>query len=230
MTSTPITPWPDPPIQPTDNASGPGLTVMVVDDHELVRFGMQTYLRQPERGVDQVLVAASLGQALDTLARQPVHVVLLDLNLPDSKGLATLSLMHRAHPLLPIAVVSGADASLQADAFTLGAAGFFSKLGDLSAVGEWIAEQGRRFATTARTHPHPLKLSNHLQRQTPARAPTANLQPRQLQVLELLLAGCSNQQISTETGLSLGTVKNHVSALLLHFQVGSRSQLIAMLR
>lgn len=222
----PITPWSDPPKQPTENASGSGLNVMVVDDHELVRFGMQTYLRQPERGVGQVLEAASLGQALDTLARQPVHLVLLDLNLPDSKGLATLSLMHRAHPLLPIAVVSGADASLQADAFTLGAAGFFSKLGDLSAVGEWIAEQGRCFATVVRPHPHPTMQSNRLHRQ----APTANLQPRQLQVLELLLAGCSNQKISTETGLSLGTVKNHVSSLLLHFQVGSRSQLIAMLR
>lgn len=211
------------------DASAHGLfTVLVVDDHELVRFGMETFLRKPELGVSQVLVAASLGQALDTLARHKVHVVLLDLNLPDSRGLSTLSLLHRAHPALPIAVVSGAEASVQAEVLAMGAAGFFSKLGDLGAVGTWVQQQAEQLATPVRAQ-RPPQTERQRKAVTHAQS-TAHLLPRQLQVLELLLAGCSNQQISAETGLSLGTVKNYVSVLLLHFQVSSRSQLIALLR
>ena len=210
------------------DASAHGFTVLVVDDHELVRFGMQTYLRKPELGVSQVLVATSLGQALDTLARHKVHVVLLDLNLPDSRGLSTLSLLHRAHPALPIAVVSGAEASVHAEVLAVGAAGFFSKLGDLGAVGTWVRQQSEQTATLAQTPP-PAEAARQRKAVTHAQS-TAHLLPRQLQVLELLLAGRSNQQISAETGLSLGTVKNYVSILLLHFQVSSRSQLIALLR
>lgn len=211
------------------DASAHGFTVLVVDDHELVRFGMETFLRKPELGVSQVLVAASLGQALDTLARHKVHVVLLDLNLPDSRGLSTLSLLHRAHPALPIAVVSGAEASVQAEVLAMGAAGFFSKLGDLGAVGTWVQQQAEQLATPVRAQCSPAETLRQRKAVTHAQS-TAHLLPRQLQVLELLLAGCSNQQISAETGLSLGTVKNYVSVLLLHFQVSSRSQLIALLR
>lgn len=218
-----------PPPAPTSRPpSDPGLTVLVVDDHELVRFGMGTYLRKPELQVSQVLVAASLGQALDTLAHQRVDAVLLDLNLPDSRGLATLSLLHRAHPALPIAVVSGAEASVEAEVMAMGAAGFFSKLGDLSAVGDWVRQQACRQPPP----PDGSATGEAVSHRRPAghAATASSLLPRQLQVLELLLVGRSNQQISAETGLSLGTVKNYVSILLLHFQVSSRSQLIALLR
>ncbi len=47
----------------------------------------------------------------------------------------------------------------------------------------------------------------------------AELGPRHLEILELVLAGCSNQEISTATGLSLGTIKNYVSTILLALDV-----------
>jgi DNA-binding NarL/FixJ family response regulator len=53
---------------------------------------------------------------------------------------------------------------------------------------------------------------------------------RQSQVLERVLAGQSNRQIAEQTHLTEGTIKNHVSALLLMFGVRSRSQLISLLR
>ena len=51
---------------------------------------------------------------------------------------------------------------------------------------------------------------------------------RHLQILELILEGCSNQEISKATELSLGTVKNYVSAILLALDVQSRSHLISL--
>jgi DNA-binding NarL/FixJ family response regulator len=56
----------------------------------------------------------------------------------------------------------------------------------------------------------------------------AELGPRHLQILELILEGCSNQEISKATELSLGTVKNYVSAILLALDVESRSHLISL--
>jgi NarL family two-component system response regulator LiaR len=56
----------------------------------------------------------------------------------------------------------------------------------------------------------------------------AELGTRHLQILELILEGCSNQEISKATELSLGTVKNYVSAILLALDVQSRSHLISL--
>ena len=58
----------------------------------------------------------------------------------------------------------------------------------------------------------------------------AELGPRHLEILELVLSGCSNQEISTATGLSLGTIKNYVSTILLALDVKSRSHLISLFR
>ena len=58
----------------------------------------------------------------------------------------------------------------------------------------------------------------------------AELGPRHLEILELVLSGCSNQEISNSTQLSLGTVKNYVSSLLLALDVKSRSHMISLFR
>ncbi len=58
----------------------------------------------------------------------------------------------------------------------------------------------------------------------------AELGPRHLEILELVLSGCSNQEISNATHLSLGTVKNYVSTILLALDVKSRAHLISLFR
>ena len=58
----------------------------------------------------------------------------------------------------------------------------------------------------------------------------SELGPRHLEILELVLSGCANQEICSATGLSLGTVKNYVSSLLLALDVTSRSHLISLFR
>jgi len=58
----------------------------------------------------------------------------------------------------------------------------------------------------------------------------AELGPRHLEILELVLSGCSNQEIASTAKLSLGTVKNYVSTILLALDVKSRSHLISLFR
>ena len=58
----------------------------------------------------------------------------------------------------------------------------------------------------------------------------AELGPRHLEILELVLSGCANQEICNATKLSLGSVKNYVSSLLLTLDVNSRSHLVSLFR
>ena len=58
----------------------------------------------------------------------------------------------------------------------------------------------------------------------------AELGARPREILELVLSGCTNQEISNATRLSLGTVKNYVSTILLALDVKSRSHLISLFR
>ena len=58
----------------------------------------------------------------------------------------------------------------------------------------------------------------------------AELGPRHLEILEMVLSGCTNQEISDSMGLALGTVKNYVSSLLLALDVKSRSHLVSLFR
>ncbi|TXT40230.1 MAG: two component transcriptional regulator LuxR family [Comamonadaceae bacterium] len=209
-----------------DNPAPNGITILVVDDHELVRFGLESYFKSSSSSY-RVIVAGTLGKALDILASESVCIVLLDLNLPDSKGLSTLALLHRAYPELPVAVISGADQSICEAVEAMGAVKFFSKSGDLDQVGQWVQQQ----ATNLLGVEIPQQVNGLHQAQLD-RLPQAcsRLLPRQLEVLELVLAGKSNQDICQSTGLSLGTVKNYVSILLLHFQANSRGHLITLLK
>ena len=58
----------------------------------------------------------------------------------------------------------------------------------------------------------------------------AQLGPRHLEILELVLSGCNNQEISNAMHLSLGTVKNYVSSLLLALDVKSRAHMVSLFR
>lgn len=196
--------------------------ILVVDDHELVRLGFRALLQTSAASADsatQVFEAQNLAEALALYAQNvsAIGVVLLDLALPDTQGLSGLVVFRKRFPGARIVVLSGATgAGLGQAALALGASAFLSKSADLAEVLRFIRERGLF---------------------TPAKAADASgeralqqLSPRQAEVLELILAGQSNREIAQVTRLSEGTVKNHVSSLLLMFGMRSRAHLISSLR
>jgi CheY-like chemotaxis protein len=83
-------------------------TVLLVDDHELVRFGVKTMYAELMGVAVEWLEAGSLQEAVDTYtAHGAVDAVLLDLNLADCKGLQGLRMFLQAHPKARVAVFSG---------------------------------------------------------------------------------------------------------------------------
>ncbi|MEZ5660101.1 MAG: response regulator [Burkholderiaceae bacterium] len=81
-----------------------GLPILVVDDERLVRFSI---VRVLESAGYEVLTADRAGEALQILAREPVSLVLLDMNLPDMTGEACLRAIRESRPQMPVIGMSG---------------------------------------------------------------------------------------------------------------------------
>ncbi|GHC90069.1 DNA-binding response regulator [Pseudorhodoferax aquiterrae] len=201
--------------------------LLVIDDHALVRMGVRTLVMQQFADVYAVDEAGTLEQGLALLAQAQgrIVLVLLDLQLPDAKGFAGLRILRRDHPGVPVVVLSGAqDLRIREEALRLGAGAYISKSADAGAMDAWV-EVLRQHADGPSPPPPPSAAPGAAALRT---AQGLGLSPRQVQVLELLLAGMDNQAIAAETGLTLGTVKNCVSSVFLGFNVRSRAELLGM--
>lgn len=205
-------------------------TLLLVDDHEFVRHGVMAWYSELDGVPLRWLEAGSLQEALAVYAREDsIDAVLLDLNLADCKGLQGLRQFVREHPQARVAVFSATqDEFVMRQARALGAAGYVPK----GATGQQMHDA---LVALLRLRGHaPVRASSvpaALFPSFPASAMydrVAELGPRHLEVLELVLSGCTNQEISHTTQLSLGTVKNYVSSLLLALDVRSRSHLVSL--
>ncbi len=215
--------------------SPPG--ILVVDDHDLVRLGLRTLMQShaADQGHDQpVLEARTLRDALALYAAQSdtIGLVLLDLHLPDAHGLSALGAFLQRFPAARVVVLSGtSDPALMRQALAMGARAYLAKSGNLETVITYVRSVGLCGPTAAPDAPAVAAATAPFTASVrDVHGQPLALSERQAQVLEWVLAGQSNRQIAQEASLSEGTVKNHVSALLLLFGVRSRAQLISHLR
>lgn len=238
---------------PTDVAHAPGPTgLLVVDDHELVRLGLQTLVHAQaaanEKSV-KVFEARTLQGALDVYRNEQsaIGLVLLDLHLPDAHGLSGLTTFLHQFPRAPVVVLSGAsEPAIMREALAHGARAYLTKSGDLQQVVAYIRSLGLLSPQVASggqqgglvdagagalSPPGAQQGGHDTAREVRTRqGDNVRLTARQAEMLDWLLSGQSNREIADKAHLSEGTVKNHVSTLLLMFGVRSRAQLISELR
>lgn len=205
----------------------------MVDDHETLRAGLKALGSIPGSPPVQWLEAGTLDDAIRTFATQPgIDLVLLDLKLPDSHGLNALVRFRQNFPAARVAVFSGADDEFVIrQVLALGAVAFIPKTGSGRTTLQliWAALEARPASAQTRI----VNLSTKgggLSTTQPMGSSVATLTPKQLEVLELVLAGMSNQEIANAANLAVGTVKNIVSSILLAMDVRSRSHLISTFR
>lgn len=206
--------------------------LLLIDDHDLVRVGLRAALEATSDQPLQWREAETLSDGMQAYAAEAdsIDLVLLDLNLSDCKGLQGLRQFMETFPRARVAVLSGTqDEFVVGQAKALGAVGYLPKaqaprITCTSILG--LLHLTENVAAAA-----PLPLPSALRFPSAATYDRiAELGPRHLDILELILSGCSNQEISTATRLSLGTVKNYVSTILLALDVKSRSHLISLFR
>jgi DNA-binding NarL/FixJ family response regulator len=205
--------------------------VLLVEDHDLVRMGVKALFSEADSASIDWIEASTLADALRLYGEHTdVAVVLLDLNLADCKGLHGLSQMLATHAGARVLILSGTqDEFVVRQAKAMGAAGYLHKGGapdpmreTLRAILELGVPGGAAPARPVQAFPKFPSASSYDR--------VAELGARHLEILELVLSGCTNQEISNSTKLSLGTVKNYVSTILLALDVKSRSHLISLFR
>lgn len=199
----------------------------VIEDHALVREGMIQALQALAGDGDAVDArgAGTAAEALEALGNgdPDLDLLLLDLMLPGTGGLALLGALRKRYPGVPVLVISALDdAETVHRALSAGAAGFVSKASSTDALLDAVRE------VLAGGSVVPPQFDDVLSRR--GSRPPRDLGKRmgvtaaQMRVLELLVEGKTNREISEVIGVTEGTVKIHVSAIFKALQVNNRSQ------
>jgi len=213
----------------------PPTAILVVVDHDLLRLGVRALVQAQAASSGASIEVFEAGNVARALAlyeehRDSIGLVLLDLALPDTHGLSGLAEFRLRYPAARIVVLSGTgNTSLAQGAVALGASAFLPKSADLKEVVGFIRACGLLDGGAAQTSPPVMKTLGSYAETAHASA-WQELTPRQMQVLQWVLEGKANKEIAQIANLSEGTVKNHVSTILLLFGVRSRAQLISSLR
>jgi DNA-binding NarL/FixJ family response regulator len=208
-------------------AAGEVTRVVVVDDQALVRRGIVTLLELA--GVSVADEAADGAAALEAIARARPDVVLMDLRMPGHDGIWALEKLREAGDETPVLVLTTFDDdTLVLDALRAGARGYLLKdvtVEQLRGAVATLAEGGTliapaitdRLLRAIRSGPSPVD----------AGAPVVQpLTERELEVLRLMATGYGNREIASALFLAEGTVKNHVSAILLKLSTRDRTNAV----
>lgn len=201
--------------------------VLIVDDQHLVRQGFRSLLALSDE-VEVVADCADGDEALEVLARRSVDIVLMDLRMPRRDGISTLEAMRAQGWSTPTLVLTTFDDDeLVLAALRAGAKGYMLKDVTLEQLlgGIRIVADGGTLLQPAVTD----RLLRAVARlpQLPLRAPAPDeLTERERDVLRLAANGWSNRQIAQGLHLAEGTVKNHMSNVLMKLGVTDRTKAV----
>jgi DNA-binding NarL/FixJ family response regulator len=209
-------------------AADPGgrISVLVVDDHLVVRRGLLAFL-DSEPDLEVVGDAAGGTQALDLLARldsegRRPDVVLMDLQMEPLDGIeSTRQVRARYDDVEVVALTSFGEEERVHAALEAGASGYLLKDADADEVASAVraAHRGELQLDPAVAR----RLLSSL-RAAPRTDLTAELTTRELEVLRLLGAGKANKEIAAELSISERTARTHVSNILGKLRLSSRTQ------
>jgi len=201
--------------------------VAIVDDQTLVRQGIRSLLALSDE-IEVVAEAGDGDEALAILAATDVDVLLLDLRMPRRDGIATLEALRARDDHVPVLVLTTFDDDdLALKALRAGARGYLLKdvtLDQLVGAIHTVAAGGTLLqpALTDRL----LRAVSERTAEPTGIAGPEPLTDRELDTLRLLAAGYSNREIASALHLATGTVKNHVSNVLLKLGVRDRTRAV----
>jgi DNA-binding NarL/FixJ family response regulator len=198
------------------------IRVLVVDDEALIRTGFQHILNAA--GDIEVVAAVSGRQAVAEVGRLHPDIVLLDIRMPDVDGLTVLERIRARSSPPVVAMLTTFDTDeYVAAALRMGAAGFLLKDTDP----EHLALQVRTLAADGVVLSPKVTstvVDGYLAGRSRPGGPVDRLSAREREILVLLADGLSNGEIAARLYLGVGTVKDHVSAILTKLGVNGRVQ------
>ena len=195
------------------------IRVMLVDDHNVVRSGLATFLRAYD-DLELVGEAKNGLEAVDLCRRKKPDVILMDLMMPEMDGIAATRAILADYPEVKIiAMTSFEDEELVQGVLAAGAISYLLK----NVTSDELAKAIRE-AASGRSTLSPEAARVLVQATRPTKQPLFDLTEREREVLNLVVQGQSNQQIAEALVISLATVKAHISSILSKLQVSSRAE------
>lgn len=223
------------------------ITVVIVEDHDLTRIGLRTTLNQ-QREIEVIGEARDGRAGLKLLQSLRPDVAVVDVGLPEVNGIeltqqlkqlereatgfttkVLIMTMHDTEDTVLAAFAAGADSYCVKDVD----ADHLIDAVRLTARGNsWIDPAIAQFILEQTRHSYISATSNH---QTPkvkiqglatedSHYMSAQLTERELDVLQLIVQGCSNEQIASKLFITVGTIKTHVRNILNKLNVDDRTQ------
>jgi DNA-binding NarL/FixJ family response regulator len=197
--------------------------VLIADDQRVVREGLAMLLTLLP-GVDVLGTAADGDEAVALATELRPDVVLMDLRMPRCDGVeATRRLRESASDAKVIALTTYADDQSVVDALRAGARGFLTKDVGADELREAIEAVSRGEAAIDPAVHHAVVAAVA----APAPERPAGLTARELEVLQLIAYGLSNQEIAARLVVTEATVKSHVNHLFTKLSVRDRAQAVS---
>lgn len=196
------------------------ISIMIVDDHAVLRSGLRLMIEQ-EEGLEVVGEAPTAEDAVRSVERLKPQLILMDIEMPGMGGLAGVERLQEIHPEIPVLVLSmHGEADDVRRAFEAGASGYVLK----TAADEELIRAIRAVAAGER-YLHP-SLGAALARPPQSRGAIDDLSPREREVLRLLALGHTNQEIAHELYVSVRTVESHRAHIMTKLRANSRAEMV----
>lgn len=213
------------------------IRLVLVDDHDVVRTGLKTFLATQE-GLEVVGEANSGLQALEVAGQVHPDVMVMDITMPGMDGMEATRRLRALHPQVKVlALTVHEDKQYFFEMLACGAAGYVTKQAAAEelvaaihsvaagnvylqpALARWLLEDYQRLVSQANT-----------EEQSSATEPGTDialqgLSQREIQVLELVAEGCTNNVIGDELGISHKTVARHRERIMNKLNLHSCAEL-----
>jgi two-component system nitrate/nitrite response regulator NarL len=199
------------------------MRVLLIDDHALFRFGLRELLER--RGIEVVAASGDSETGMRKVSETQPDVVLLDMRMPGQTGIEVLRQLRATHPTMPITMLTtSAEERDVIESLQSGAQGYLLKdmePGDLITALEAIVS-GRTVVAPELAGVLARAVQGEAAPVQPGGGVCSDLTPREHEILCHLADGQSNKAIGKRLGISDGTVKLHVKAILRKLSVHSR--------
>lgn len=201
------------------------MRLVICDDHHLLVQALATALSGLGHTIEAAVTTPS--DAVEATALHEPDVLLLDVHFPNGSGIDAARQVVRQHNRTRVLMLSGGDAPATVkEALEAGVSGYISKAQRIEEIARAL---DRVVAGELAVDSSLLKGRQSTQRIPRQRTPVDDLTPREQRVLQLLVQGCSTNEIVTRLGVTPSTVRTHVQSIFMKMDVHSRLEAVAVL-
>ena len=191
-------------------------SVLIIDDHPIVREGLKTFLNL-QNDIKVIGEADSANRGLELAQTLHPDLILLDVQLPDRGGLSLLPELLELSPKPRVLVLTSyADDAYIREAMRAGASGYLLKHAGPNALLDSVRAALRGEIPLDASAVHSLTQADD--------DPLDDLTPRELEVLTLMAQGLGNADIAQDLAIAEKTVKTHATSLFAKLGVSGRTQ------